>query len=124
MAYINLDTASRLDITCRKSDSFSLDLTITDENGDALDLTSNYTFEMDIRKNTRSSTTILEFTESDNNFTKTSSGGLTITKAASDMNIAAGYYVYDLQVTNSSTTPATIQTWFAGDFEVVDDITE
>ena len=40
------------------------------------------------------------------------------------MNIAAGYYVYDLQVTNSSTTPATIQTWFAGDFEVVDDITE
>jgi hypothetical protein len=124
MAYINLDTASRLDITCRKNDSFSLDLTITDENGDALDLTSDYTFELDVRKSSRSGSTILTFTEADNNFTKTSSGGLTIKKAATDMNVAAGLYVFDLQATNSSTNPDTVQTWFAGDFEIIDDITE
>lgn len=122
MASINLDTASRLDITCRKNDTFNLILNVTDESGEAIDLSSNYAFEIDVRKNSNSSTTLLTFTDSD--FTKGSDGKLTINKAASDMDVKAGYYVYDLQATISTETPSRVETWFAGDFIIVDDVTE
>lgn len=122
MASINLDKASRLDITCRKNDTFNLILNVTDENGAAIDLSSNYAFEIDVRKKANSSTTILTFSDSD--FTKTSTGKLTINKASSSMNISAGYYVYDLQATISSESPSLVETWFAGDFIIVDDVTE
>tara|TARA_R100000406_G_C3113366_1_gene124950 strand:+ start:2839 stop:3207 length:369 start_codon:yes stop_codon:yes gene_type:complete len=122
MASINLDTASRLDITCRKNDTFNLILNVTDESNDAIDLSSNYAFEIDVRKNSNSSTTLLTFTDSD--FTKGSDGKLTINKAASDMDVKAGYYVYDLQATISTETPSRVETWFAGDFIIVDDVTE
>ncbi len=124
MASVNLDLASRLDITCRKNDTFKLELTVTDEDGAVIDLSSNYAFEIDVRKRANSSTTVLSFTEGDSNFTKTSLGVLTITKAASSMNVAPGVYVYDLQATNSSESPSNISTWFAGDFIIIDDVTE
>ena len=44
---INLDTAERLDITCRRGDSFALDLDVTDSSGDALDMTG-YNFIMEV----------------------------------------------------------------------------
>ena len=47
---INLDNSTRVDITCRKGDTFSLELTFTDDNGDAIDLTS-YTWKMDVKRN-------------------------------------------------------------------------
>jgi len=124
MASINLDIASRLDITCRKNDSFKIELSITDEDGEAVDLSSNYSFEIDVRKRANSSTTVLSFTEGDSNFTKGSDGTLTISKAASDMNVKAGVYVYDLQATDSSESPSNVSTWFAGDFVVIEDVTE
>ena len=124
MASVNLDISQRLDITCRKGDTFKLELTITDASGDAIDLSSNYEFELDVRKRSNSSTTSMTFTEAGNNFTKTSDGKLTITKAATDMTLAQGVYVYDLQATDTSTNPDTITTWFNGDFVVIDDITE
>jgi len=124
MASINLDIASRLDITCRKNDSFKIELSITDEDGEAVDLSSNYSFEIDVRKRANSSTTVLSFTEGDSNFTKGSDGTLVISKAASDMNVKAGVYVYDLQATDSSESPSNVSTWFAGDFVVIEDVTE
>lgn len=48
MASVNLDIAQRLDITCRKGDTFSLTLNITDSAGTAINL-SAYTFEMEVR---------------------------------------------------------------------------
>ena len=45
----NLDIAQRLDITCRKGDTFELIITIKDANGTALDLSTYADFEMDVR---------------------------------------------------------------------------
>lgn len=51
MAKVDLDTAERLDITCRKGDTFSLTLTLKDSSGTALPLaTDKYKFLMQVRK--------------------------------------------------------------------------
>jgi len=116
MASINLDIASRLDITCRKNDTFKLDMDWTDNSGTAIDLTA-YTFKAEVRKNSTSSTAIITFSDSD--FTKTSTGDLTMNKASADMNIKGGQYVYDLQATKSGE----VKTWLAGDFVINEDVT-
>tara|TARA_R100000231_G_scaffold63557_1_gene51566 strand:- start:134 stop:586 length:453 start_codon:yes stop_codon:yes gene_type:complete len=47
---VNLDVAERLDITCRRGDTFSLTLTLKDSSGTAITLaTSNYEFLMDVK---------------------------------------------------------------------------
>ena len=43
----NLDIAQRLDITCRKGDTFELIITITDSSGEAINLDEYLDFEMD-----------------------------------------------------------------------------
>jgi len=45
---VNFDTAQKLDITCRRGDSFSLTLTIKNSDGDLQDLTSDR-FAMQVR---------------------------------------------------------------------------
>ena len=45
---VNFDTAQKLDITCRRGDSFSLTLTIKNSNGDLQNLTSDQ-FAMQVR---------------------------------------------------------------------------
>lgn len=123
---INLDTAQRLDITCRKGDSFNLELTFTDDSGTAIDL-SAYSFKMDVRESDTASGTILN----DTNFTYTVSGDssntLTVAAPGSTMEaVDGGMYVYDIQSDsdgddNSST--GTIKTWLYGIFKVNEDIT-
>ncbi len=47
---VNLDVAEKLDITCRRGDTFSLTLTLKDSSGTALQLsTLGYEFLMDIK---------------------------------------------------------------------------
>ena len=47
---VNLDVAERLDITCRRGDTFSLTLTLKDSSGTAITLaTSGYEFLMDVK---------------------------------------------------------------------------
>ena len=47
---VNLDVAERLDITCRRGDTFSLALTLKDSSGTAITLaTSGYEFLMDVK---------------------------------------------------------------------------
>ena len=118
MASINLDIASRLDITCRRNDTFSLDMDWTDVNDSAIDLTT-YTFKMEVRRNATSGTALLTFNNAEFT-TKDANGNLTVVKAASSMTLKGGTYVYDLQATHSN---GTVQTWLTGDFVIVEDIT-
>lgn len=123
---INLDTAQRLDITCRKGDSFNLELTFTDDSGTAIDL-SDYSFKMDVRESDTASGTILN----DTNFTYTVSGDdsntLTVAAPGSTMEgVDGGMYVYDLQSDSDGdddSSTGTIKTWLYGIFKVNEDIT-
>jgi hypothetical protein len=116
----NLDIAQRLDITCRKGDTFELIITITDSEGNDLDLSSYADFEIDVRPTDEDTgTPILTFTNSD--FTATSEGVLTATKSYSDMAVVeSGTFVYDLQATDGSSVRTT---WFYGLFTIIDDVT-
>lgn len=116
----NLDIAQRLDITCRKGDTFELIITIKDANGTALDLSTYADFEMDVRPTDEDTgTPILTFTNSD--FTATAQGILTATKSFTDMGaVESGTFVYDLQATDGSSVRTT---WFYGLFTIIDDVT-
>jgi len=127
---VNLDTAKRVDITCRKGDTFLLDLDITDSEGNALDL-SSYTFKMEVRINDSSdggegdSDLILTTTDDDNSsnkqitYTKDDSGNLTFTVSASNMaGVESGLYVYDIQ----SDIGGVVSTWLYGIFKINEDV--
>ena len=115
---INLDNAKRVDITCRKGDTFQLDLTFTDDDGDAIDL-SSYSWKMDVKETADASGDII----GDDSFTYagTDEGKLKVSATAATMaGVTAGVYVYDLQSDNSGT----IKTWIYGVFKINDDISE
>lgn len=115
---INLDNAKRVDITCRKGDTFKLDLTFTDDSGTAIDL-SSYTWKMDVKETATSSGDII----ADDSFTYngTDEGKLGINATAATMaGVTAGVYVYDLQSNNGGV----IKTWIYGVFKINEDISE
>ena len=117
MASVNLDIAQRLDITCRKGDTFSLTLNITDSAGTAINL-SAYSFEMEVRN---ASTDAVVYNSFD--FTKNadSTTGKLVIKAT-DI-VTAGEFIYDLETTETAPDPDVIQTWLHGVFVVNDDVT-
>jgi len=128
---INLDTAKRVDITCRKGDTFLLDLDITNDGGTAIDLTS-YTFKMEVRTSDTSTggeadaDVILTTTDSDNSEgkqivvnTQDASGNLIFRVNATDMaGVESGLYVYDIQASVSSV----VTTWLYGTFKINEDV--
>jgi hypothetical protein len=118
MAYqINLDTAQRVDITCRKGDTFTLELTFNDTDGTPLGLTG-YEWKLDIRETDTSSAAIIE--DDQFQYSGTDAGVLTISATASTMEtIDGGLYVYDLQSTNAGS----VKTWLYGIFKVNEDVT-
>lgn len=130
---VNLDISEKLDITCRKGDTFSLKLTLKDSDGVAIQLdTLGYEFLMQVRQRQRTggkrglvmgSISRGESKEGGLNFSFTTddSGNLTITASDAIMKqITPGRYVYDLQqiVDGVSTTI------LRGGFTVNDDISE
>ena len=121
---INLDIAQRVDIVCRRGDTFVLELTFKDEDGVAIDLSSGYNWMMQVRETDTSSTALLDGDSNDDSandfgFTGDNSGILTITASASTMaNIGGGLYVYDLQ----SAQGAVVTTWMFGKFTVNEDV--
>lgn len=123
---INLDISNRVDITTRKGDTFTLQLTFKDENGVVIDLSSGYEWMMQVRETDTSSSTLLDGDSSDEGanafgFTGTNAGLLTITASASTMAaIQGGLYVYDLQ----SSQGAVVTTWMYGIFKVNEDVSE
>lgn len=111
---VNLDVSEKLDITCKRGDTFSLGILLKDSSGTAIELSTNkYEFLMQVRgaKNPRTKSRPLimgtaakgksaERGGKSLNFTVTvdDSGNATFTAASSIMeNVAAGRYVYDIQ---------------------------
>lgn len=123
---INLDIANRVDITTRRGDTFTLELTFNDEDGVAIDLSSGYEWMMQVREADTSTTALLDGDSNDDlandfGFTGNNNGLLTITASSTVMaGIEGGIYVYDLQ----SSQGATVITWMYGIFKVNEDVSE
>lgn len=133
---INLDTAERLDITCRRGDSFALDLDVTDSSGDALDMTG-YTFKMEVRTTDTidvtelaNSAILLTTTDTSNTNNKQivptsdaddlEAGDVAFTVTAANMKgVTGGAYVYDIQAVDGT---GKVTTWLYGAFIVNEDV--
>lgn len=118
MADVNLIVKETLNITCMKNDTFVLDMDWRDSSDNPIDLTA-YTFKAQVKRAKGSAESILTFADSD--FTKDASGNLTMSKAASDMNLEAGVYYYDMQTTKIA--DSTVSTWLGGTFTIQSDVT-
>ena len=118
MAAINLDTAARLDITCRKGDTFSLELDF----GETVSTTG---WLMHVRETDTSEDEliieddVITFTVEDNSSGVTNAK-LTITIPAVDMaDVQSGMHVYDIQ----NTAIDVVKTYLFGLFKVNEDVT-
>lgn len=115
---INLDAAKRVDITCRKGDTFVLDLAFTDASGTAFDLTG-YNWKLDVKETDTSAGDIIP--ETDFTYAGDVDGNLKVTASATAMsNVDGGLYVYDLQ----SNFGGVVTTWIYGVFKVNEDVSE
>ena len=136
---VNLDVSEKLNITCKRGDTFNLGLLMKDSSGDPIDV-SDYAFLMQVKgepdpvtgerplimgtnqigKKASSSDDDL-FTNFD--ISSDSSGNVTIKALASVMSkILPGSYVYDIQQSVRSATGDVVTTIFEGRFIVNDDI--
>jgi hypothetical protein len=121
MASINLDISTQLDITCRRNDTFSLEVSFKDDTGAAIDLTAYSDFKMEVRRHDRKTgTPTLRFTKLTGEITGLSNGNMTIVATAATMNISGGEYVYDLQAT---AVGGQVYTWLRGKFIINEDVT-
>ena len=126
-AKVNLDSAARLDITCRKGDTFILFVDF------GFDLSADYQAdEWKLQVRTDEDDTgapILDIAHGETTYFTIENGDednskLKITIPSSAMDIASGLYVYDLEVLNDEVTPNLRKTWLYGLFTVTEDITD
>lgn len=116
MAKVNLDTASRLDITCRKGDTFALSIDF----GESISTTAG-NYKMKVAENDTSAT--FDFTATAGNFS-ISSGDATNSKLTISIGTAvtslwdSGNYVYDLEETNGDV----VKTRLYGSFVINEDV--
>lgn len=91
--------AARYDMICDQGATFSRVITWEDSNGSPINLTA-YTARMQVRPEASSSTTTLSLTTENGRITLGGSAGtITLTVAAADTAaVAAGPYVYDLEL--------------------------
>lgn len=122
MAVVNLDTAARLDIICRKGDSFSLAVEFDSALPDDSDSTDNDVWTLTVKKSTDAeSAESAVFTVGVNT---SDDKKLDITSTSTQMaSIDAGLYVYDVQFSDGEDPPA-ITTYLYGTFEVREDVTD
>ncbi len=119
MAKVNLDTAARLDITCRKGDTFLLVLDFgSPQTWDASNL------KMEIAPSAGESATDTfsggTYFSVANNSDGDANAQVTITISAGEMEaLASGLYVYDFQSTISSV----VKTHVFGTFQINEDVT-
>lgn len=144
---VNLDISERLDITCRRGDSFSLTVTLKDSSGTGLPLvTDNYSFVMQVRVNQAAArakgtaglvlSTLEKGPRAVNRdgtqrafepFTLDDSGNVTIEATAETMRkIPGGTYIYDLQQIKPNETTGNDEhtTVLRGTFVVNEDISD
>ena len=111
---INLDRSQRLDIICRKGDTFIL-----------FETTNVYSFVMEVRLSDTSATALLTPTVT---ISQESTGLVTFTVPAATMIVNSGLYVYDIQQTrtNSSISDSevlAVETLVYGTFKINEDVT-
>lgn len=122
MSTLQLDQAQRVDIVCRRGDTFKMVLNVTSSNGAPVNVTpvSSFNYKMEVRETDTATGTVIasgSFT-----FSGTASGVLTVTVSSTVMaNVDSGLYVYDLQTTRVS--DSFVQTWIYGTFKVNEDVT-
>lgn len=127
MAQINLDTAQRLDITCRKGDTFQLEIDFTQ----TINTTGwlMHVRETDTSEGEENIIILLDEMDDTNGFEVDDGDGtgVIITDSKLTVNIAAtvmddvdsGMFVYDIQNTNDGI----VKTYMYGIFKVNEDIT-
>tara|TARA_R110000796_G_scaffold101954_1_gene210756 strand:- start:1167 stop:1547 length:381 start_codon:yes stop_codon:yes gene_type:complete len=121
---VNLDISKRVDIVCRKGNTFNLELLIKDALGVVIDVSTPtvYTFKMEVRETDTSAATIIDTSAAGFTITGTNLGVVEITTTAAIMAaVNAGLFVYDLQATKAS--DSSVQTWLYGTFRVNEDVT-
>jgi hypothetical protein len=133
---INLDVAKRVDIICRKGDTFKLEIDLKAADGTLVPQTA-YTYKMEVRTADYANTaytdpasdtdaTIVLSTEDSSTLLKkitfTSTAGKVVFNVTSALmkTVASGLYVYDIEATSVGTSET--QTWLYGTFKVNEDI--
>jgi hypothetical protein len=128
MATANLDISEKLDIVCKRGDSFSMSITMTNSSGTAIN-TSDYVFKLMVKSKDINGgraaginlpvsydSTILTI----DNVSGDGSGVATFNATASTMAaIDPGVYVYDIQYTDDTE----VKTILEGLFKVNPDVT-
>jgi len=146
---VNLDESSKMDITCKRGDTFSLTITLKDSSGVALPLaTDNYRFIVQVRQpvdprvrtaNGKGGLVLgtqdigdkaVDRAGAESNFEPVAvddDGNATIQASAKVMRgVSSGRYVYDIQYIKPSTAGGldTHKTILYGNFTVNEDISE
>jgi len=121
MAKAVIDSSSRLDIVCRRGDTFGLSIDF------GQDMATHGSFKMQVRKSEYDDTNdtgvsgyVLEM-----EFDSLTENGkvLYVKKDATAMkSVPSGIYVYDLQ-TYTNASPPVVKTWLYGTFTIKEDIT-
>lgn len=115
---VNLDNAQRVDIICRRGDTFSIEINFFDANDQPIDLT-NFTFKMEVSESDTATTPVLD--DTDFTYTSNSTGTLLVRATSATMlTIPAGVYIYGLQSTDSGI----VKTWLFGLFTVNEDVVD
>lgn len=134
---INLDVAKRVDIICRKGDTFKLEIDLKAADG-TLVPQGAYTYKMEVRTADYANAsyadsagdtdaTIVLSTEDSSTLVKkityTPTAGKVVFNVTSAImkTVASGLYVYDIEATTTGGTSET-QTWLYGTFKVNEDI--
>jgi hypothetical protein len=115
---INLDTSQRVDIICKRGDTFSLRLTLTDSEG-AASFAQTDTFLMQVRDaDTNDAST--ELSTSPTTPDPTSQTYIDFTFSATTMQgIDSGLYVYDIE---QETSEGVVTTLIYGTFKINEDV--
>jgi hypothetical protein len=144
---LNLDRSQRVDIVCRRNDTFTLNLELKDEAGIPLVLGSNqdnigtngtlspaayYKFKMQVRlqdtfDGAQAGDPDGYALQMDGAISSTANGLVTFTSAHGAMVIDSGLYVYDIQKqigpNDNNTAPDSVETILYGTFKVNEDVT-
>jgi len=118
---INLDTSQRVDITCRRGDTFSLRLTLTDATDPSLgSFLATDSFLMQVRDaDTNDTATVIDVAPV-TGVDPTATTHIEFTVAASVMkDVLSGLYVYDIE---QETDTGVVVTLIYGTFKVNEDV--
>jgi hypothetical protein len=130
---INLDVAKRVDIICRKGDTFKLEIDLKDSTGAAVP-SNAYTFKMEVRTadyanavySDSDATIVLSTEDAESGATKRITSSTAVGKVTFGVTntimktVSSGMYVYDIEAISVSGGES--QTWLYGTFKVNEDI--